>query len=58
VAPFYFPGSPFFLGAILILIGVYIAYLALRKGHHLVVPSVENVNRIQKDSFGESSVVS
>jgi len=29
---------------------VYVAYLALRKGHHLVVPSVENVNR-------ESSVV-
>ena len=45
VAPFYFPGSSFFLGAILILIGVYIAYLALRKGHHLVVPSVEKVNR-------------
>ena len=42
VAPFYFPGSSFFLGAILILAGVYIAYLALRKGHHLVVPSVEN----------------
>jgi len=42
VAPFYFPGSSFFLGAILILGGVYIAYLALRKGHHLVVPSVEN----------------
>jgi len=41
VAPFYFPGSSFFLGAILILGGVYIAYLALRKGHHLVVPSVE-----------------
>ena len=45
VAPFYFPGSSFFLGAILIMIGVYVAYLALRKGHHLVVPSVENVNR-------------
>ena len=42
VAPFYFPGSSFFLGAILILFGVYVAYLALRKGHHLVVPSVEN----------------
>jgi hypothetical protein len=25
---------------------VYVAYLALRKGHHLVVPSVENVNRV------------
>jgi len=41
VAPFYFPGSSFFLGAILILVGVYVAYLALRKGHHLVVPSVQ-----------------
>jgi DHA1 family tetracycline resistance protein-like MFS transporter len=40
-APFYFPGASFFLGGILILMGVYVAYLALRKGHHLVVPSVE-----------------
>jgi DHA1 family tetracycline resistance protein-like MFS transporter len=41
-APFYFPGASFFLGAILILVGVYVAYLALRKGHHLVVPSIKS----------------
>lgn len=40
-APFYFPGASFFLGGILILMGVYVAYLALRKGHHLVVPPAE-----------------
>ena len=41
-APFYFPGSSFFLGAILILVGLYVAYLALREGHHLVVPSIKS----------------
>jgi DHA1 family tetracycline resistance protein-like MFS transporter len=40
-APFYFPGAPFFLGAVFMLIGVYVAYITLRKGHHLVVPRVE-----------------
>jgi len=36
-AAIYFPGAPFFLGGLLILFSAYLAYLSLRKGHHLVV---------------------
>jgi DHA1 family tetracycline resistance protein-like MFS transporter len=33
----YFPGIAFFVGGFLILVSIYLAYLSLRKGHHLVV---------------------
>jgi len=43
-AALYFPGAPFFLGGILILLSSYLAYLSLRKGHHLAVePLVKHV---------------
>ena len=35
-APVYFPGISFFIGGILILASVFLAYRTLRKGHHLV----------------------
>jgi DHA1 family tetracycline resistance protein-like MFS transporter len=35
----YFPGISFFVGGFLILISIYLAYISLRKGHHLVVKS-------------------
>jgi MFS transporter, DHA1 family, tetracycline resistance protein len=35
-APVYFPGVSFFLGGILILISVFLAWKSLRHGHHLV----------------------
>jgi len=35
-APKHFPGAPFFLGAILILFSVFLAWRSLRHGHHLV----------------------
>lgn len=35
-ASLYFPGAPFFVGGVLILLSVYLAYLSLRKGHHIV----------------------
>jgi len=34
-ASFYFPGLPFMVGAVLILISVFVAYETLRHGHHL-----------------------
>jgi DHA1 family tetracycline resistance protein-like MFS transporter len=34
-APVYFPGMPFLVGAILILVGTFVAYRALHKGAHL-----------------------
>jgi MFS transporter, DHA1 family, tetracycline resistance protein len=33
----YFPGIPFFVGGFLILISIYLAYISLRRGHHLAV---------------------
>ena len=33
----YFPGISFFVGGFLILISIYLAYISLRRGHHLVV---------------------
>jgi DHA1 family tetracycline resistance protein-like MFS transporter len=35
-APIYFPGVSFFLGGILILVSILLAWISLRKGHHLV----------------------
>jgi len=40
-APVYFPGVSFFLGAILILVSTFLAWLSLRKGHHLVAMASE-----------------
>jgi len=39
-ATLYFPGAPFFLGAILILLSTYLAYVSLRKGDHIAVEPV------------------
>jgi DHA1 family tetracycline resistance protein-like MFS transporter len=39
-AALYFPGAPFFLGAILILLSTYLAYVSLRKGLHVAVEPV------------------
>jgi MFS transporter, DHA1 family, tetracycline resistance protein len=38
-APVYFPGVPFFLGGILILVSILLAWQSLRHGHHLVTMS-------------------
>jgi len=35
-APIYFPGVSFFLGGILILVSIFLAWRSLRHGHHLV----------------------
>jgi DHA1 family tetracycline resistance protein-like MFS transporter len=44
-APVYFPGISFFIGGILILVSVVLAYRTLQKGHHLVTinPKPEEV---------------
>jgi DHA1 family tetracycline resistance protein-like MFS transporter len=39
-AALYFPGAPFFLGGLLILLSTYLAYVSLRKGHHVAVEMV------------------
>jgi DHA1 family tetracycline resistance protein-like MFS transporter len=40
-APVYFPGAAFLLGAILILASIFVAWVTLRKGHHLVVSNTQ-----------------